>query len=62
MNFKNGELEGNSIKYYINGNLQYEIDFKNGEAISGYMYNIDGKKTKMTNAHLHNYINKYRSN
>ena len=46
--------EGIKKIYYENGNLRYEITFKNGKTISGYFYD-DGKKTKMTNAHLQNF-------
>lgn len=31
-----------------------EIIFKDGKAYSGYIYDYDGKKTKMTNAHFNN--------
>lgn len=53
-NYKDGKLEGLTKIYYENGNLKFEVNFKDGKAVSGYMYDIYGKRTKMTNAHLHN--------
>lgn len=53
-NFKDGKLEGLGKSYYDNGNLKAEVNFKDGKAVSGYMYDIDGEKKEMTNAHLHN--------
>ena len=55
-NFKDGKFEGLAKVYYENGNLKSEIFFKEGNPISGYQYDIHGKKTKMTNAHLHNVV------
>ena len=54
--FKNGKQEGLAKFYYENGDLAKEITFKDGKAVSGYLYDEAGKKTKMTNAHLHNLI------
>ena len=54
VNLKDGKLEGLSKIYYENGNLEKEVNFKDGKAVSGYMYDIDGEKKEMTNAHLHN--------
>ena len=53
-NFKDGKEEGLEKRYYENGNLKGEINYKDGKAVSGYMYDIDGEKKEMTNAHLHN--------
>ena len=53
--YKNGKLEGLSKTYYKNGDLLSEITFKNGTTVSGFMYEPTGKKTPMTNAHLHNF-------
>ena len=54
VNFKDDKPEGLFKVYYENGNLGVEINFKDGKAVSGYMYDIDGEKKEMTNAHLHN--------
>ena len=54
VNFKDGKLEGLGKEYYNNGNLESEVNYKDGKAVSGYMYDIDGEKKEMTNAHLHN--------
>ena len=50
--FKNGKAEGIGKGYYENGNLNIEITYNNNKAIKGYMYDTDGRKTKMTNAHF----------
>lgn len=51
--YKNDVIQ--SSKHYLeNGNLDMEIIFKDGKAYSGYIYDYDGKKTKMTNAHFNN--------
>lgn len=52
--YKNGKLEGIKKIYYENGNLMEEVNFSQGKAVSGYMYDYEGNRTKMTNAHLHN--------
>lgn len=31
-----------------------EVEYKNGKAFSGYIYDYNGTKTKMTNAHFNN--------
>jgi hypothetical protein len=36
--------------------LVAEAEIKDEVAVSGYIYEQDGKKRKMTNAHLHNVI------
>ena len=54
VNFKDGKEEGVAKVYHENGSLKSEINYKDGKAVSGYMYDIYGKRTKMTNAHLHN--------
>ena len=54
VNFKGDKQEGLGKSYYDNGNLKAEVNFKDGKAVSGYMYDIDGEKKEMTNAHLHN--------
>ena len=54
INFKNNKLEGLAKFYHENGKLHAEINLKDGEPISGYLYDIDGKQKKMTNAHLYN--------
>lgn len=51
--YKNGQKNGTSKIYYEDGELKAEILFKNGKAISGDMYDKEGNKIKMTNAHLH---------
>ena len=55
--FKDGKLNGITKGYYKSGFIKRETNFKNDKAISGFLYSEDGKKRKMTNAHLHN-INK----
>lgn len=45
------DLEGEPItgvvkSYYENGNLKAEVNFKDGKAVSGYMYDIDGEKKR----------------
>lgn len=52
--YKNGKREGLDKWYYENGNLEREINYNQGKAVSGYMYDYEGNRTKMTNAHLHN--------
>ena len=52
--FKDGKPEGLVKEYYENGKLRQEVIFESGQAVSGYNYGIYGKKTPMTNAHLHN--------
>lgn len=51
--YKNGLKNGTTKVYYENGELKAEILFKNGKALSGDIYEEDGRKMKMTNAHLH---------
>ena len=55
--FNNVPETGKIKNFYENGNLKFELNFKDGTAVSGYMYDIYGKRTKMTNAHLHNLTN-----
>ena len=52
--YKNGKREGVDKWYYKNGNLEREINYNQGKAVSGYLYDWEGNRTKMTNAHLHN--------
>ena len=52
--YKNGKREGVDKWYYKNGNLEREINYSQGKAVSGYLYDWEGNRTKMTNAHLHN--------
>ena len=52
--YKDGKEDGLSKDYYENGNLRQEVIFESGQAVSGYNYDIYGKKTPMTNAHLYN--------
>ena len=54
--YKDGVLEGLAKTYYPNGNLQAEVNCSRGKAVSGYLYDQEGNRTKMTNAHLHNII------
>ena len=49
----NDKPEGLVKIYYKNGNLEVEVNFKDGKPVSGYLYDINGKRTKMTNAHIH---------
>ena len=53
LSYKNGQKNGTSKMYNEDGELKAEILFKNGKAVSGTMYEEDGRETKMTNAHLH---------
>ena len=53
LSYKNGEKNGTSKIYNEDGTLRAEILFKNGKAVSGEIYEEDGRKEKMTNAHLH---------
>jgi len=52
-----GKMNGVAKEYYETGNLKREVVYKDDIAVSGYNYEEDGRKRKMTNAHLHN-INK----
>ena len=52
--YKDGVLEGLAKTYYENGSLQAEANCSQGKAVSGYLYDWEGNRTKMTNAHLHN--------
>ena len=61
MPFKNDECEGLAKAYYENGNLLAEANFSRGKAVSGYRYDWEGNRTKMTNAHLHNLNKKINS-
>ena len=54
INYKDDKPEGLAKVYYKNGNLKVEVNFKDGKPVSGYLYDINGKRTKMTNAHIHN--------
>lgn len=51
--YKNGKKNGYAKVFYEEGDLRAEILYKNGKAISGNLYDEDGKKIEMTNAHLH---------
>ncbi len=52
--YKNGKCEELAKTYYENGSLQAEANCSQGKAVSGYLYDWEGNRTKMTNAHLHN--------
>jgi len=51
--YRDGERNGVLKKYYKSGDLMKEVLYKNGKGISGYLYDLDGKKRKMTDAHFH---------
>lgn len=57
--YKDGKLNGVTKRYYESGFIRSETIFKNNKAISGFLYTEDGKKRKMTNAHLHKSNNIY---
>ncbi len=59
MPFKDNEIEGILKVYYKTGELEQEVTFEDGKAIKGFIYTKDGKKTKMTNAHIYNMGLKY---
>jgi len=44
-------------RYYKSGRINQKTTYKNGKAVSGFIYTEDGKKRKMTNEDLYN-INK----
>lgn len=48
------DLITKAYQYYKGGNLACEVDFKNGKAIKGTKYTVDGEASPMTNAHFHN--------
>ncbi len=54
--YKDGKRNGVLKKYYKSGNLKEEVTLANGKAISGYLYDEDGKKRKMTDAELTKFI------
>ena len=51
--YKDGKLNGVEKQYYESGFIGSATIFKNNKAISGFLYTEEGKKRKMTNAHLH---------
>ncbi|MCT7649210.1 hypothetical protein [Aliarcobacter butzleri] len=53
MNYKNATVK----VFYNNGNLGREFIVQDKKVIEGYNYTREGKKIKMTMAHLHNYSN-----
>lgn len=50
---KNGKRT-KAIQYFKGGKVGAEVEYKNGDFVGGYVYEYDGKKTKMTNAHFNN--------
>lgn len=42
-----------SKSFDIYGNITEEVNYKNGKVISGYKYNTDGSKNKLTSANIH---------
>ena len=57
VSWKDNKQEGIAKLYYKNGTLRAEIKFEKNEAISGYVYDKFGQKTRATDAHLYD-INK----
>ncbi len=53
--YKDGKRNGVLKKYYNSGELLKKVIYKDGKGISGYLYDEDGKKRKMTNAHFHTF-------
>ena len=53
--YKDGKRNGVLKKYYKSGELMKKVTYKDGKGISGYLYDEDGKKRKMTNAHFHTF-------
>lgn len=58
--YSDGSLKSEAIDdkitgYYQDGYLQYEVTLKDGKAVGGLMYNLDGDEKKMTNAHFHKF-------
>lgn len=54
INIKDGKNNGLAKYFYPTGELNYEINYKAGLAISGYKYQLTGTKSKMTEAHFYN--------
>ena len=52
MAFENGKPNGVQKRYYESGKLMGEITYKNGKAISGYMFEENGRKAKMTASNI----------
>ncbi len=59
MAFKNGKPNGLQKRYYKSGKLMGEISYKNGKAISGYMYEENGRKVKMTKSNIQELNSRY---
>ena len=52
--YKDGLLEGVYVEYGENGVLAKEINFQKGEPVLGYIYDIYGNKTPMSQDELAN--------
>ncbi len=57
--YKNDKPNGTTKDYYKIGELMSEIIYKNGKAVSGFMYESNGRKTKLTHVHFHKMGLKY---
>ncbi len=58
-NYVNGKEEGVASVFYPNGEDRLSITFKQGEAISGYCVNSQGKRIDMTTAELRKFLDEY---
>ena len=50
----NGKAEGLAKEYYKNGKIMREVTFKNNKAKSGFSYEQDGTKSKMSKVQILN--------